>query len=72
MKALGYCYANGTGTPRNYATAANIFAKAAASGDTEAAKLLVACYKYGGDYLAVNEAKAHYYADQYGLDYDMI
>lgn len=72
QKALGYCYANGTGTAKNYAVAAEQFAKAASGGDREAAELLAACYKYGGEYLAVNEAKAHYYADQYGIDYKKI
>ena len=70
QKALGYCYVNGTGTAKNFAVAAELFSKAAANGDKEAAELLAACYKYGGEYLAVNEAKAHYYADQYDIDYD--
>ena len=68
-KELGYCYTNGTGTFKNFAIAAKYFGKAAADGDKEAAELLVACYKYGGEYLAANEAKAHRYAEQYGLDY---
>lgn len=72
QKALGYCYVNGAGTAKNYATAAELFGKAAVNGDKEAAEMQVACYKYGGEYLAVNEAKAHYYADQYGIDYDRI
>ncbi|MCR5600980.1 MAG: sel1 repeat family protein [Ruminococcus sp.] len=72
QKALGYCYVNGTGTAKNFAVAAEQFAKAAVSGDKEAAELLAACYKYGGEYLAVNDAKAHYYADQYDIDYDKI
>jgi hypothetical protein len=72
QKALGCCYANGTGTAKNFANAADCFQKAAAGGDKEAAELLAACYKYGGEYLAPNDARAHYYADQYGLDYDEI
>lgn len=70
QKALGYCYTNGWGTAKNYAVAADYFGKAAANGDKEAAEVQVACYKYGGEFLAVNEAKARYYADQYGIDYD--
>ena len=72
QKSLGCCYANGTGTSKNFATAAELFQKAAAGGDKEAAELLAACYKYGGEYLAPNPARAHYYAEQYGLDYDRI
>jgi TPR repeat protein len=72
QKALGYCFTNGWGTAKNFAVAAEYFGKAAANGDKEAAEVQVACYKYGGEYLAVNEPKARYYADQYGLDYDNI
>ena len=72
QKALGYCFTNGWGTAKNFAIAAEYFGKAAANGDKEAAEVQVACYKYGGEYLAVNEPKARYYADQYGLDYDNI
>jgi TPR repeat protein len=69
QKALGYCYTNGWGTAKNFAVAAEYFGKGAANGDKEAAEVQVACYKYGGEYLAVNEPKARYYANQYGLDY---
>ena len=72
QKALGYCYTNGTGTAKNFAMAAELFGKAASSGDMEAAEVQVACYKYGGEYLAPNEYKARRYAEQYGLEYDNI
>ena len=69
QKELGYCYVNGTGTYKNYSIAAGLFSKAAAGGDKEAAEALIACYKYGGEYLAANDAKAYHYAEQYGIDY---
>lgn len=72
LKALGYCYVNGIGTAKSFATAVEMFGKAAAGGDKEAAELQVACYKYGGEYLALNIAKARYYADQYGIDFDLV
>ena len=69
QKELGFCYVNGTGTYKNFSLAANLFSKAAAGGDKEAAEALITCYKYGGEYLVPNEAKAYHYAEQYNIDY---
>ena len=71
-KMLGYCWMNGMGTAKNLTTAVEWFGKAANRGDAEAAEMMVVCYKYGGEYLEKNEAKAKQIAEKFKLDYDKI
>ena len=72
MKALGYLYANGICSDRDYAKAVEYFEPAAARGDKDSAKMLVYCLKYGGYNLMGDIDQARKIADRYNINFEEI